>query len=621
MSLPGLYISGAVIRHRKRRAESLAGLVGAVAAALAWSVVSAGPALAHASLTTATPAPGSRADVAPASVTLSFPEAVDLSSRSIEVLDPEGRHVDIGGPFHPSGEATSLAVKLRDDLPRGVYTVVWRVASADSHPAASSYAFGVGVTPPPLRADVDASASTSLRVAHGLARMLSLVSAAVLVGGVFFCLAIWPAGRDSKRARALIHRSWLAALASTCALLLAQGPYAAGGGLTGVADVSLLEATVSTRYGQLLVLRLGLLVVVGMVLRQCLDGLRRPAVAGWLGVAFVFTFSSAEHSGQGDLTAVAIPSDMAHTLAASVWLGGLCMLFTALRGPAGVDSDAHDVLRRWSRAAMSAVAVLVVTGIFQAWREVRYLDALRGTGYGRLLIGKLIFVAATLAVAAGARAVTLRLGVSPRWRRSSTVARTTPGRDVITVVPHAPTAGIQSADAATTGIGGAVAAVSAPPVDASPADEHALQTLRRRVLLESAFGLVVLVVTALLVDSIPARVSYDVPFSARATATNAAGDTAPVIIDIDSTRVGVTAMHVYAYTSYGDPLPLASVSAFLAPAAGGPVTRTELPYAERGHAATDAVLIPRPGTWTITVQLTTGDGTTLTAKATYGVRG
>ena len=607
-----------------RCAASVAGLLAAVAAALAWSVVSAGPALAHASLTTATPAQGSRTDTAPTVVRLTFSEAVDLSSRSMEVLDAVGRRVETGSPYHPSGDSTALAVNLKPGLPRGAYTVIWRVASADSHPAASSYSFGVGVTPPPSRADVDASASSSVSAVHGLARILALGSAAVLVGGTFFCLTVWPAGRSSGAAQKLVQRSWYVALLAACVLLLVQGPYGSGGGLTGVADPRLLAGTLTTRYGQLLLLRLVLLVCAAGVLRMFFRGVGRPAVLGGLGVAFVFTFAFSEHSGQGGLVVLAVPSDMAHTAAASVWLGGLCMLFAVLRGRSGSGPVAGlgGVLSRWSRTAMIAVGILIVTGTFQAWREVRYSEALLGTGYGRLLIGKLAVVALMLTVALGARALTRHLVGTSRERLGSTLLASTRSVDVLAGAPlasspHSLPAGWQ----APTG-SGVTATGAASTSEGAPPDEVALHGLRRRVILEAAGGLTVLTVTAMLVDTIPAKDSYDTPFSARVTATDTTGAATPVIIDVDSTRAGLTAMHVYAYTSYGDPLPLASVSASLAIAGQStPATRVDLSYAGPGHAATDVLLVPRPGDWTITVQLFTGDGAALSATADYHVRG
>jgi hypothetical protein len=96
-------------------------------------------------------------------------------------------------------------------------------------------------------------------------------------------------------------------------------------------------------------------------------------------------------------------------------LGGV-LLSTSLVGHAGVGellglvvlrrhaaapvADLAAVLPRWSRWAAGSVAVLAVTGTFASLREVRELDALISTTYGRLLLVKPVLVAGMLALGA-----------------------------------------------------------------------------------------------------------------------------------------------------------------------------------------------------------------------------
>jgi copper transport protein len=60
---------------------------------------------------------------------------------------------------------------------------------------------------------------------------------------------------------------------------------------------------------------------------------------------------------------------------------------------------AAPVVRSFSRVALGAVLVLVSTGTYQAWREVRSWAALTATTYGRELLVKLVLVACVIGIA------------------------------------------------------------------------------------------------------------------------------------------------------------------------------------------------------------------------------
>ena len=90
--------------------------------------------------------------------------------------------------------------------------------------------------------------------------------------------------------------------------------------------------------------------------------------------------------------ALALPLDALHLAAVAAWLGGLAVLLLAVL-PARDAGRLAAVLPRWSRWAAGSVAVIVATGLFASWREVRDLSALPGTRYGQLLLVKAALVA------------------------------------------------------------------------------------------------------------------------------------------------------------------------------------------------------------------------------------
>ncbi|MGH3328845.1 MAG: copper resistance D family protein, partial [Streptomycetales bacterium] len=123
------------------------------------------------------------------------------------------------------------------------------------------------------------------------------------------------------------------------------------------------------------------------------------------------------HAATGPL--LARVADTAHLIAMSVWLGGLALLFACvlpLRGSGAASppvSEVAGLLPRFSRTAMAAVAVLVVTGAYQALAEVGTLGELAGGQYGRLLAFKLAAFGLLLWLGAASRGAVMRRYVLP----------------------------------------------------------------------------------------------------------------------------------------------------------------------------------------------------------------
>jgi copper transport protein len=69
----------------------------------------------------------------------------------------------------------------------------------------------------------------------------------------------------------------------------------------------------------------------------------------------------------------------------TVWLGGLPMLFLALRQG---DVSASVLVPRFSEAALISVGLIIATGVYNAFAYVQTGEALLATTYGRTLIAK-----------------------------------------------------------------------------------------------------------------------------------------------------------------------------------------------------------------------------------------
>jgi copper transport protein len=380
----------------KRLALLLAGLFGC-------GFLLAGPAAAHAALVGSDPPDGARLHKAPRAVTLTFDENVGLADIGyLHVTDQSGMRVDQGGAYHPGGAGTKIAENLKHGLGDGTYTASYRVISADSHPVAGSFAFVVG-NGPLIRSHAGQPSAVDPVTgdAFDVARWISYTGLALL-GGLWLAFTVWPAGREDRRARRIVWTGfWALAIGAVLELVL-QGPYTAGSGLGHVGSWSLLNDTLHTEYGRLHSFRLLFLGALGLLLARVVQpGERRAsggALAGVLGVAVVWTFSRAGHAATTSPVWFSVAVDMLHLLAMATWIGGLVMIVVAVL-PRGDAAEVRRVLPVFSLVAMGAVAVLVGSGTYSAWRGIGSLDAVFGTTYGLLVISKVALLAGILVVA------------------------------------------------------------------------------------------------------------------------------------------------------------------------------------------------------------------------------
>ncbi|MEU0965990.1 FixH family protein [Streptomyces sp. NPDC005917] len=444
--------------------------------AVAWAVLLllAGPAAAHSTVMATSPGDDQVTPTAPAAVSVTFNEPVELiPAGSLQVFSPSGTRVDDGAVQQPNGNVETVTVGLTRGLPHGTYTASWRVISADSHPVAGAFTFAIGA--PSATAvgvgTVSARGSTLVGTVYAAARTVAYAAFAVLAGVTAFLTLCWPAGARTPGARRLLGGSWAVLVAATLAIWALQGPYGTAAGLGSALDPALLRATAHTRLGTALSVRLGLLAAAAPALLWIATRLpgatgRTRSAAGTattvLTAATAATWAVADHAGTGPQVLLAMPADILHLTAMAFWLGGLVLLACVVLRPgsAAAEPELATALPRFSAIALGCVAVLAASGLYQALRQVDSLSALTGTQYGRLLLFKTLGMAALIALGYRARTwTTVHVG---RGRRSSPP----PGPQ-----PRLPTARIRRSVALETAIAVGVLALSAVLVNTAPARE------------------------------------------------------------------------------------------------------------------------------------------------------
>lgn len=350
-------------------------------------------AAAHARLLATVPANGSVLARAPAEVRVTFDDTVTVGSGNAAVDNATRASVLAGRPIT---HGRTLVLRLRA-LARGDYTVRWGIVSADGHPEEGVLAFAVGTGSG--RPEAVLAAHTPL--SGVVVSLKTIFYLGLLVAGgaaAFLRLAVDVLG-DRLR-RPLAHLLFFGLLAA----------FVGGGGLIG-------ETAGGTRFAHVL----GVAVVVAAVAAAAaaLAPIHRrllPVAAGGALLLLVAPTLSGHALDPDQPRLIAVPVDLAHLVAAAVWLGGLVSLAFVLPRTAATDSERARVVRRFSSTALAAVCVLAASGVGRALTELTAMSQVWTTTYGRLLIVKTALFAGLVATGWWNR--TVLVGLFSRLRRS-----------------------------------------------------------------------------------------------------------------------------------------------------------------------------------------------------------
>ncbi len=560
----------------RKRISAVLALLGA------WAVLAIGgatPALAHATVAGSDPAESSRLQAVPSKVTITFSEDVSAGAGFLKVVDGKGNTVSTGGA---TSTGRDVSVAMGSGLGDGSYIVSYRITSADSHPIDGAYAFVVGDGPLVAATGSVVGGGTDGLVSNvfTVARWISFVGI-VLFGGLAFVVLCWPRGRVHPRARKLIWYGWWGTTAGALLGLILQGPYAAGTGMLDVLNTGLLKTTLATTYGRMLC---GRLVLLGALAVLTVRILREPErtpeksrardedLAAICGLGVLATYGGVGHAAAGSTPTLALLSDTTHLAAASVWLGGLVLLAACLL-PRCRTAELAEALPRFSRLALGCVAVLTVTGTYQAWREIWPIPALWSTGYGQLLIAKVSGFLLIVAVAYFSRQAVLRRYVTP--------------------VVHA-------LSVRADGDGGSIATIGEGEAEALDGDQRMVRRLRASVGIELLLGVVVLALAAVLVSQAPARTTYVKPVDK--TVQLASGGTARV--QLTPVKVGSNTLTIDVFDQQGRAVDAKAVTATLALPSQqyGPLA-VSVTRVGTGRYSTSGAALPKPGNWDLVVRV------------------
>jgi len=322
---------------------------------------------AHALLLQSDPAPGSLLQAAPAAISLVFSEQVTPAGAGIKVFSPSGSQV--AGRVGEEGAVLSASLASAEV---GTYVVSWQVFAADTHPSRGAFAFSVGhpsANPySGLLGTGEAGTSTPLGLAlQALARWIHFIGFALTFGVVAYGALIKRAGAPLR----LVGAGLVLLIAAEPVSLIAQLASLSFDGDTAL-------AVLGSNFGRLLGLRLGAALLAWTVLAT---GRSWPVLA--IGAADALLDGASAHAiaglpGAGQLLV------SVHVAAIGLWVGGIAAFVLA-----------PD--RRFGRYALGTLATAIGTGLLLAFAHTHFGAALISSGYGQVLMVKVLVLGAALA--------------------------------------------------------------------------------------------------------------------------------------------------------------------------------------------------------------------------------
>jgi copper transport protein len=358
--------------------------------------------LAHAVPTTTLPAANAVLPEAPHEIAIRFSERVEARASSLQVFDAHGTRLDDGTAAVVPGDPWLYRVPL-PPVEAGVYTVSWRVMSADDgHVTEGAYVFGVGgtvISGPPEAGQVIAMTGWL----DALARWLGMLGTVALIGMLTISVVFWRRQLPHVPPPSYVL-PWLALLLLASSLTLfirLQRLSSDGGGWAG------LGILMSSTIGQITAAKLGVvMLLVGALIgywrvsrgRTWLWALALILTAMLLMSDALVSHSAATIARRG----LALSAELVHLLGVTLWVGGLGYFATlfwwsTFREPSAA-SELAWAIPSFSVLAVGSVGLLTVSGLYLTQLHLGSLDHLLSTPYGRILLAKLCVVGLMVAL-------------------------------------------------------------------------------------------------------------------------------------------------------------------------------------------------------------------------------
>ncbi len=375
---------------------------------------------AHNTFSESTPGDGQVLSVAPTTWSIVFENSVPLNSASGVVTNGDGTRTTLSTPRHGATENVIIF-----DLPAGLSGEIstrWRLVGVDGHvisgrvkfsaqqDAQPQILFAAPTITPTFEPESEAQA-TSEEVRTAL--RFTNFTAMVILGGLLFVEIFIAAGAlftQRGKLMALLSAGFLAIIPITQFFTFSSDiNFEQKGMLTAAGEAIGLTAGGMHLIRAISGLLITLIVLSVLRLRQLEK--HHLVLIGATSVMYLISLAYVGHSRSQALPWLGIPTDVLHTASISVWLGGLIAIVFVLL-PMIDPEEGLRTFSRFSYIAKRAVTLIVITGSIQSLRLHGNPISLLSNSHGLLLLLKISLVGIMLRLAYGNERIVQRFQVS-----------------------------------------------------------------------------------------------------------------------------------------------------------------------------------------------------------------
>lgn len=376
-----------------------------LAALIAAAAVFPGFAAAHATLQSSNPGDQTSVAQMPDNIELSFNETIQGEFLSIEIRNTKGEDMPIGEAVVSPEDASVVTAGVEGEFPDGIYTMNWRVVSADGHPIRGTIRFGVGSDGVLSDTGVAGSAADYTPGADTVAQraalytLLSLLAGSMLFLGFLLPVELRGNPKATRPARLVFWISQAGLLLVILIGLPLQAKLFADVPWSEAFGREILSQTLQgTSSGRMFLMQILLLMLISgaVVVNNVMGWGKRGGhwtivILGF--VLLLVTKALTGHAAGSQNVFGQVLADTLHLLGASIWVGGLLMLLLALPAAAG-EGPAFwkTAFRRFGPWASASVIALVLSGIVMSLAHVPTWSDLFSSLYGRLILIKVILL-------------------------------------------------------------------------------------------------------------------------------------------------------------------------------------------------------------------------------------
>ncbi|EOB9291997.1 copper resistance CopC/CopD family protein [Listeria innocua] len=349
---------------------------------------------AHAYLENSNPADQSHIKTAPEKVTLVFNEEIEADFPLIEVKDSSGKRVETGKTAVSKKNDHMVEASLPAELKADVYSVSWRVVSADGHAVSGVISFKLGDTKATFQSTEVPSNAFDLQISS-VQKAILYIGFSLFIGMLVFGLGLYPRKEQltAKITTRLKKIIWFALAFLGTALLMQlfiQTSITTGVSISESFQPDKLAAFLTTKTGYIwlseLISWLVLVIFTVIMVRKNKQWswfalLTESALIGYL----IFAKAQNGHAAASADKIVSITADMLHMIAASVWVGGILVLLFVLPK----TGKAREIWSRFAIVAIIAVASILISGLLMAVMNIGQMSNLFTTNYGKILLFKI----------------------------------------------------------------------------------------------------------------------------------------------------------------------------------------------------------------------------------------